>query len=268
MPRQAEDFERLLLEEPNSSMLWVQYIAYYVNSADIEAARLLAQRALRSIHFRELKEKFNVWMAWLNLEYKYGSKDSLEQTLQQALVESKGKDIYLALAHTFEQAADFKSAEALLLKALKKPQYKKSKKVWMELQRLQLRAGQFEAARSSLTRSLQSLSKHKHVETISRFALAEFEFGSADKARQLFEDLLEAFPKRTDLWHLYVDREVKMGNLQQARQLFERMIASKSNTRNMKTVFKKYLALEMRFGDEVSQQAVKEKAADYVNSLA
>jgi rRNA biogenesis protein RRP5 len=89
VPQQPEDFERLLMAEPNSSFLWVQYIAFYVSSADIEAARLLAQRALRSIHFRELQEKFNVWMAWLNLEYKYGSKEALEQTLKQAETESK-----------------------------------------------------------------------------------------------------------------------------------------------------------------------------------
>jgi rRNA biogenesis protein RRP5 len=89
VPQQPEDFERLLLAEPNSSFLWVRYIAHYVGSADVEAARLLAQRALRTIHFRELGEKFNVWMAWLNLEYKYGTKESLDQTLQQATRESK-----------------------------------------------------------------------------------------------------------------------------------------------------------------------------------
>jgi rRNA biogenesis protein RRP5 len=138
----------------------------------------------------------------------------------------------------------------------------------MALQRLQLRANKRVEAQGTLTRSLQSLSKHKHVETISRFALSEFDFGSHDKARQLFEELVETYPKRTDIWHLYVDREVKLGNLQQARQLFERMINSKATTRNMKTVFKKYLALEVRFGDEESQQSVKDKAAAYVNSLA
>jgi rRNA biogenesis protein RRP5 len=171
------------------------------------------------------------------------------------------------LVRTFEESRDFKSAETLLLQSLKKPQYKKSKKVWMALHRVQLRSGALEAARASLTRSLQSLGTHKHVETLSRFALAEFDFGSQDKARSVFEDLLEHYPKRTDLWHLYVDREIKLGNVAQARQLFERMVSMKSSTRNMKTVFKKYLSLEMRFGNEATQNAVKEKAAAYVSSL-
>lgn len=53
MPESATDFERLIIAQPNSSFLWIQYIAFHVKSADIEAARVIGSRALRTIHFRE-----------------------------------------------------------------------------------------------------------------------------------------------------------------------------------------------------------------------
>ena len=133
-----------------------------------------------------------------------------------------------------------------------------------------LRCGDVAGAKAELARAMQSLSRHKHVEVISKYALAEFEFGSPDRGRVVFEELLTNYPKRTDLWHLYVDKEIKVGDEQQvrARQLFERMIHTKMNTRNMKAVFKKYLAFETAHGDEETKEAVMQKARDYISSLA
>lgn len=172
------------------------------------------------------------------------------------------------MATTYEQAGDIAGAEAVFQKALKRPQYKKSKKVWMAYHQFKLRTGDADAAKAQLARSMQSLSRHKHVETISRYALAEFDYGSADRGRVVFEDLLTNYPKRSDLWHLYVDKEVKLGNALQARQLFERMITSKASARNMKAVFKKYLSFEITHGTETTQEAVKQKAREYVSSIA
>lgn len=53
LPDSPKDFERLLLAEPNSSYLWIQYMAYHLKSADVESARGVAERALKSISFRE-----------------------------------------------------------------------------------------------------------------------------------------------------------------------------------------------------------------------
>lgn len=51
-PESAEDFDRLLLATPNDSALWVQYIAFYLHTAEVDKARTIAQRALRTISFR------------------------------------------------------------------------------------------------------------------------------------------------------------------------------------------------------------------------
>lgn len=97
--------------------------------------------------------------------------------------------------------------------------------------------------------------------------MCEYDVGSEDRGRSVFEDLVGSYPKRTDLWHVYVDKEVKCGNHVQARQLFERMILSKSSAKAMKAAFKKFLSFEQLHGSEAQQEAVKEKARNYVSSM-
>lgn len=48
----AEDFDRILLSTPNDSLLWLQYMAYYLHMTEIEKARAVGERALKSISFR------------------------------------------------------------------------------------------------------------------------------------------------------------------------------------------------------------------------
>ena len=52
---------------------------------------------------------------------------------------------------------------------------------------------------------------------IARFARLEFEFGSVERARTVMEGIVTNYPKRTDLWSVYLDMEVKFGDPQKAR---------------------------------------------------
>lgn len=51
-PQDAAAFERLLLASPNSSLLWLQYMAQHLQATQIEQARAVAERALKTISFR------------------------------------------------------------------------------------------------------------------------------------------------------------------------------------------------------------------------
>ncbi len=85
-PVTTDDFDRMVLASPNSSILWVQYMAFHLENAEIEKARTVAQRALKIMSFREEQEKFNVWIAWLNLEHMYGTTEGYESTLQVIII--------------------------------------------------------------------------------------------------------------------------------------------------------------------------------------
>lgn len=46
------DFERELMGSPNSSYLWIKYMAFQISLGEIEKARAVAEQALQRIHYR------------------------------------------------------------------------------------------------------------------------------------------------------------------------------------------------------------------------
>lgn len=55
------------------------------------------------------------------------------------------------------------------------------------------------------------------VDVISRFAQLEFRFGDAEHAKALFESTLSSYPKRTDIWSIYMDIMIKHGSQKEVR---------------------------------------------------
>ena len=51
-PETATDYERELLGAPNSSLLWIRYMAFLIGLGELPQARAVAERALQTIHFR------------------------------------------------------------------------------------------------------------------------------------------------------------------------------------------------------------------------
>ena len=103
-PESTADFERLLLGSPNSSYLWIQYMSFQLQISEIDKAREIAKRALKTINFREEQEKLNVWIALLNLENVYGTDESLESTFKDAARHNDSKTVHLRMAEIFEQS--------------------------------------------------------------------------------------------------------------------------------------------------------------------
>ena len=65
------------MANPNSSLVYVRYIALQLSRGEVEKARKIAERALQKIGFREEREKQNIWVAYLNLENISGSPETL-----------------------------------------------------------------------------------------------------------------------------------------------------------------------------------------------
>lgn len=59
---------------------------------------------------------------------------------------------------------------------------------------------------SIVNRALLCLPKRKHIKFISQTAILEFKCGVADRGRSMFEGILREYPKRTDLWSIYLDQ--------------------------------------------------------------
>merc|ERR1712232_1290552 len=84
-PQSVEDFERLLLTQGDTSIVWIRYMAFHLKMSDLERARQVAERAVKHIGFSEAKERFNVWVAYMNLECTFGSDQTAEAIFKRAV---------------------------------------------------------------------------------------------------------------------------------------------------------------------------------------
>lgn len=129
-------------------------------------------------------------------------------------------------------------AEQLYQVAVKK--FNKSSKVWTSFGLFQLKRGKVDEARKILQRSLQSLAKRKRtssdifvnrcntspdifridVKTICKFAQMEFKYGESERGRTIFEGIMSNYPKRVDLWSIYLDMEIRNGDVAITRYVF------------------------------------------------
>lgn len=46
------------------------------------------------------------------------------------------------------------------------------------------------------------------MDIISKFGQYEFKHGEPDRGRTIFEGILSSFPKRVDIWNIYIDMEL------------------------------------------------------------
>lgn len=52
-PETSDEFERLVVAQPNVSFVWVKYMAFLISLGDIPAARAVVERALKTINYRQ-----------------------------------------------------------------------------------------------------------------------------------------------------------------------------------------------------------------------
>ncbi|KAG9456393.1 hypothetical protein H6P81_000901 [Aristolochia fimbriata] len=277
-PETADEYEMLVRSSPNNSFVWIQYMDFMLSLADVEKARSIAERALRTINFREEGEKLNIWVAYLNLESIHGdpSEEAVAKIFQRALQFCDPKKIHLALLGLYERTEQHKLVDELLDKMVKK--FKNSCKIW--LRRVQsLLKQKKDGVQSIVNRALLSLPRHKHIKFITQTAILEFKCGVPDRGRSMFEGILREYPKRTDLWIVYLDQEISLLNktkqvsdkqegwledVEIVRALFERATCLSLPPKKMKVIFKKFLEFEKLFGDLEHVEFVKKKALEYV----
>lgn len=214
-PNSVDQFDRLVLANPNSSLIWLQYMAYHLQATEIEKARSTAKRALTIISFREEDEKFNVWQAWLNLEFRFGSPESLNKVLQEAVQVNEPKKIYLHMLTIYRDAGKHDELERIIKIVTAK--FKTDPQIWTECGFAYLKAGLKDKSRYTMQRALQSLPENIHVSVIVKFAHLENKYGDKDRAKTLFEQILVSYPKRIDVWTSYVDSLVKALDFDSAR---------------------------------------------------
>lgn len=88
-----------------------------------------------------------------------------------------------------------------------------------------------------------------------------------ERGRSLFEGVLRNYPKRLDLWNVYIDQEIKVGEQPRIRALLERATHLSLPPRKMKILFKRWLDYEKQHGAEADVDHVKRRAREFVESV-
>lgn len=280
-PKSISDFERQLLGQPNNSDLWIRYMSFQVQLGEIQKARDIAERALRTIHIRESEEKLNIWLAWLRLEVNYSDDDRVDEVFKQACQVQDTLDMHEKMASIYIDHGKNDKAEAVFEKMVSNKAFRASPDVWMNYASfLMLTMQAPEKARTLLSKALQSVPTREHRQLTANFAGLEFrsDNGDAERGRTIFEGLTDEWPKWTSGWDMWLNieksriasaqgDEAKKEAREKTRVLFERIAAQKMKKRRAKMVFKQWLEFEEKEGTEKDIGKVKQAAQEYVEKL-
>ena len=52
-----------------------------------------------------------------------------------------------------------------------------------------------------------------HVDLVCKFAQFEFKHGSPERGRTTFDGIVSTYPRRVDVWSIYIDMEIRQGDV-------------------------------------------------------
>ena len=114
-------------------------------------------------------------------------------------------------------------------------------------------------ARALLQRATQSVPTSEHRYLTAKFAALEFKSpnGDAERGRTIFEGLVSTWPKKGDIWDMYLSLEQAHGSEDNVRDLFERMSKLSMKKKRAKTVFGKWRDWEESVGNSKGVSRVR-----------
>lgn len=80
-------------------------MVFYLQMAEIDKARGVAQKAIKTILYNEEQERLNVWVALLNLEMMYGTQATLDDVFNRATQNCDSYKIHCHLAEIYARAS-------------------------------------------------------------------------------------------------------------------------------------------------------------------
>jgi len=120
-------------------------------------------------------------------------------------------------------------------------------------------------ARALLSRATQSVPSSQHRYLTQKFASLEFKLpnGDAERGRTIFEGLVSTWPKKWDVWDVYVSLEMSHGGEENVRGLFERMSKVSMKKRRAEAVFRRWREWEASVGNAAAAKKVENAEAEW-----
>lgn len=155
LPDSVDQFDRLVLSEPDNSKHWINYMVFHLQSSECDKARAVARRALKALSFRNDKDILNIWVALFNIELNYGNKQSFNDILKEALQCNDPVSIYTRTFEILSKANKYQELDDLVNVAIRK--HKESVEIWKSAAEGYFALGQNNKAKQLLNKSLAAL---------------------------------------------------------------------------------------------------------------
>lgn len=154
-PTTVDHFERLVMATPNSSLAWINYMVFHMQCNEIHRARTVARKAFKKISFRDGEELLNVWLALLNLELRYGDKETFDAVLAEALQVNEPFKVYARCLQMLASVAKVEELSDMVLTFTKK--FRAQAECWTTAAAAFCEVGMIDKAQPLLNRALASL---------------------------------------------------------------------------------------------------------------
>ena len=250
--KNAQYYERLILKDHDNSINWIEYASYILDTLNLASARQIFERALKIIDIAKTKEKLNIWVAYLNLENVYGNKNTFEKIFERAKEVCDKKILYKHVIQIYFSTKKYEEVDELYKILIK--DFFSDLDIWKNYIEFLFEVNNLEnhekirniiEPKEGLNKSMQVLSKKNQLDIMSFYGQLLYRYNKNEEARNMFDNILKNFPKRKDIWFVYIDKEIKYGkNWDKVRQIFDKMFEIKFKVNDLKSIMKKFLEFE------------------------
>ncbi|XP_044752807.1 protein RRP5 homolog [Coccinella septempunctata] len=255
----SEQYEKLLMNNPNSSTLWLKYIAFCLSVQEFEKARSIGRRALASINMTCEDDKFNIWMTLLSIENLYGTKESFENVLEEAVKQNDAFKVYKRVTELLLKSGKHVELEEKIRKM--KTKFKNEPSMWVHIAEIYYLMGNFKEARNIKNLCLKSITiKKEQYNLILKFAIMEFTHGEIETGILIMESVLLTYHNKIGAWLVYIDQLISKNLYKEARDVLNRAISLSLPLKSTKVIYHKYRTFEEKYGTPETLAAFKEKA--------
>ncbi|CAL8078475.1 unnamed protein product [Orchesella dallaii] len=262
----GKEFNTEYLENLKDPEFWKAAVSHYSVLGHLDKARRVAKQALDTIDYRKVKGKREVWGSLLQLEMKYGTEETVKKTYAEALEQNDEFEWMKLAAKVYDLQHRSKDVERIYRKMTKK--FPLEPEAWIRLGKFHFFKQNFGVGREVLPQALKNVPAVQQLLVITNFALLEMHHGDQSKGEQMLDRVLEQHPQRSDLWLVYANALIKVGEYDKSRTVFQRSLEN-NWPRKVKLLLHRYRELENDHGNESTRvefyhyvDALKEKIKD------
>lgn len=128
---------------------------FHIQATEIDRARTIAKKALKTIDVREDQDRLNIWIALLNMELRFGSKDAFDELLKEALLITEPFKVYSVCLKIFADCKRIPELNDMVLTITKK--FRQNIDCWLNAAQALFEVQMEDKAKSLLNRALTSL---------------------------------------------------------------------------------------------------------------